>query len=100
MAGAPAFAGEARMGQANRREAVLFIKIEPYQRLCPFLVPRRQPGEREHVWTLDDPIDAFDFERSSHSHAAHQPTAAGPQIGLRIRGFEAALFTPPLPPPR
>ena len=57
MAGARAFAGEARMGQANRREAVLFIKIEPYQRLGRFLVPRRQPGECEHVWTLDDPID-------------------------------------------
>src|SRR5262245_35051045 len=30
----------------------------------------------KHTRTFDDPIDAFDSERSSHSHAAHQPTAA------------------------
>jgi len=87
------------MGQANPRNAVLlFIKIEPHQGLGRFLVPRWHPGEGEHARTFDDPIDAFDFERSSNPDAAHQPTAAGPKIGFRIRCFEAALFAPPLHP--
>src|SRR5262249_58502995 len=45
MAGSRAFGGKARMGQANRRQAVLFMKIKPHQRLGRFLVPRWQPGE-------------------------------------------------------
>jgi len=40
MAGARAFSGEARMGQAHCRDPVLFVKIEPHLRLGRFLVPR------------------------------------------------------------
>jgi hypothetical protein len=61
MARARLFLGETRMGQSNRRSAVLFIQIEPHQRLGRIFVPRRQPGEGEYARTFDDPIDAFDL---------------------------------------
>src|SRR5262245_66053405 len=86
------------MGQANRSEAILFMKIEAHQGFSGLLVPGWHPGERKHTRTLDDPIDAFDPERSSHSHAAHQPTAAGAQIGFHILGFKSAFLAPPFHP--
>src|SRR5262249_8194261 len=98
MAGSRAFGGEARMGQANFSKAILFMKIEAHQGLSGLLVPGWHPGERKHTRTFDDPINAFDSERSSHSDAAHQPTAAGAQIGFHILGFKSAFLAPPFHP--
>jgi len=57
-------------GLSEPSDAVLLMKIEPHQRHGYFLVPRRQPSESEYARTFDDPMDAFDFEGSAHSHTA------------------------------
>ena len=45
--------GQARVRQADRRDAILFVQIETHQTLRRILFPVRMPGKNEQMRTLD-----------------------------------------------
>jgi hypothetical protein len=96
MAGAGTFTRKPRVRQANRRDAVFLFQIPAHKGLRRILLPVRKPREDQQAWTLDFVIlSGHGKGLLAHADAAHQPLAAGAQIGLHLRGLELPFGTPP-----
>src|ERR1700716_4281039 len=87
---------QARVRQADRRDAVLLVQIEAHKTLRRILFPVRKPRKSEQTRTLDLAIlSTYGEGLPACANATSHPFTAGSQVGLHVRSSVLPFGTPP-----
>src|ERR1700731_2609662 len=97
MAGPQRLRSEPGMCQTHGCYTIVLFEIDAHEACRGAFLPIRQPGEDEQARPRDLAVFSGDRKRLSvHSETAHDPLAAGAQIGFHMRGLKRSFCAPPL----